>query len=96
MTGEINKGDMILYERYDGQPIEEGQVIVFLQNDNKIVHRVVDIDRIGGETRYYTQGDANDSLDSGYRTDADIFGITHLKITYVGHPTLWLREWISK
>ena len=96
MTGEINKGDMILYERYDGRPIEEGQVIVFLQNDNMIVHRVVDMERIDGEMVYYTKGDANDSLDSGYRTEEDIFGLTDLKIPYIGHPTLWLRELISK
>lgn len=96
MTGEINKGDMILYERYEGQRIEEGQVIVFLQNDNKIVHRVIEVERLADETRYYTKGDANDSPDAGYRTDEDIFGLTDTKIPYVGQPTLWLRELISK
>lgn len=96
MTGEINKGDMIIYERYDDQPIKEGQVIVFLQHKSKIVHRVIKIENIGGEMRYYTQGDANDSPDSGYRTEADIFGLTDMKVAYVGYPTLWLREMISK
>ena len=95
MTGEINKGDMIIYERYDDQKIKEGQVIVFLQNEAKIVHRVIRIERIDGEVRYYTQGDANKDPDSGYRTDADIVGLTDVKIAYVGYPTLWLREIIS-
>ena len=95
MTGEINKGDMILYERYESQPIEVGQVIVFLQNENKIVHRVVDMELKHGEWRYYTQGDANDSPDAGYRTEKDIFGLTDFKIPYLGMPTLWLRELIS-
>lgn len=95
MTGEINKGDMIIYERYDDQKIKEGQVIVFLQNEAKIVHRVIKIDRIDGEVRYYTQGDANKDPDSGYRTDADIVGLTDVKIAYVGYPTLWLRDIIS-
>ena len=92
MTGEINKGDMILYERYEGQAIEEGQVIVFLDNKNRIVHRVVEIERIGNEVRYYTKGDANDDLDAGYITNQDIVGLTDLKIAYVGYPTLWLRQ----
>ncbi len=92
MTGEINKGDMIIYERYEDQQIKEGQVIVFLQHENKIIHRVVKIERIGNETRYYTKGDANDTLDIGYRTDADIVGLTDMKIAYVGLPTLWLRD----
>ena len=94
MTGEINKGDMIIYERYDGQTIKEGQVIVFLDDTSKIVHRVVDIEIVGGETRYYTKGDANDGWDSGYRTEEDIFGLTDVKVAYVGYPTLWLRDLI--
>ena len=92
MTGEINKGDMILYEKYEDQAIEEGQVIVFLDNGNRIVHRVVKIERIGNEVRYYTKGDANDDLDAGYITHKDIVGLTDVKIAYLGYPTLWLRQ----
>ena len=95
MTGEINKGDMIIYERYDGQPIKEGQVIVFLENKSKVIHRVVEIEKVGEETRYYTKGDANPVLDSGYRTEADIFGLTDVKVAYLGYPTLWLRQLIN-
>ncbi len=95
MTGEINKGDMILYERYEDQVIKEGQVIIFLEQESKIVHRVVKIERIGNETRYYTKGDANEDLDYGYRVDSDIFGLTDIKIAYIGYPTLWLRELIN-
>ena len=96
MTGEINRGDMILYERYDGQPIKEGQVVVFLQDKSKIVHRVVRIEKIGNETRYFTKGDANEDLDMGYRVDSDIFGLTDFKVAYMGYPTLWLREIMKK
>ena len=95
MTGEINKGDMIIYERYEGQAIKEGQVIVFTDGPSKIVHRVVEIEYFGNETRYYTKGDANPNLDVGYRTDADVFGLTDLKISMIGYPTLWLRELIK-
>lgn len=95
MTGEINKGDMILYERYDDQQIREGQVIVFSDGQSRIVHRVVKIENIGGELRYYTKGDANNTLDIGYRTDEDIVGLTDLKIAYIGYPTLWLHEILS-
>jgi signal peptidase I len=96
MTGEINKGDMIIYERYDDQIIEEGQIIVFLDGKSKIVHRVVKIDQFGGENRYYTKGDANVTLDVGYRTEEDIFGLTDIKVAYVGYPTLWLREILKR
>ena len=92
MTGEINKGDVVLYKRYDEENIKEGQVIIFTQHENKIVHRVVKIENIAGELRYYTKGDANETLDDGYRTKADIVGLTDMKIAYAGYPTLWLRE----
>ena len=92
MTGEINKGDIILFERYDGQVIKEGQVIVFQQHEVNVVHRVIKIENIGGETRYYTQGDANNEPDRGYRTREDIVGLTDFKVAYIGYPTLWLRS----
>ena len=96
MTGEINKGDMVLYERYDGQQIKEGQVIVFTQHESRIVHRVVRIDNIDGERRFYTKGDANEDLDEGYRVEGDIVGLTDIKISFIGYPTLWLREIMNK
>ena len=52
MTGELNKGDIALFERYDDQFVAEGQVIVFEQSSSMIIHRVVDIEIINGVTRY--------------------------------------------
>lgn len=96
MTGEINKGDAVVFEQYDGRNIKEGQVIVFSKDKNtRVVHRVVEIKIIDGEYRYYTKGDANESMDSGYVTRSQIVGITHFKILYIGHPTLWLRALFS-
>ena len=92
MTGEINKGDVIIYEKYDGQPIKEGQVIFFNRFDVRTIHRVVKIEHVGNETRYYTKGDANETIDSGFATKADIIGLTDVKVSFIGYPTLWLRE----
>lgn len=92
MTGEINKGDAVIYTEYDDQIIKEGQVIVFEKDDVKVVHRVVKIERINGQNRYYTKGDANDVMDSGYVTDFQIIGLTDFKISYIGYPTIWIRN----
>ena len=92
MTGKLDKGDVIIYEDYDRQYIEKGQVIVFERDGATIIHRVVDIKKINGVLRYYTKGDANESMDSGYITDANIVGIINLKIKYIGYPTLWVRS----
>ncbi len=92
MTGELNKGDVAIFEQYDDQFIAEGQVIVFEQSKSVIVHRVVDIQIINGITRYYTKGDANEDLDAGFITDADILGLVNYKLPFLGYPTLWMRS----
>lgn len=91
MTGELNVGDAAIFEKYDGQTIEKGQVIVFKDEKNMIVHRVVDMEKINNQTRYYTKGDFNEARDEGFVTDSEIVGLVYFKIPYIGYPTLWLR-----
>jgi len=95
MTGTLNKGDAVIFEKYDNQQIEEGQVIIFNYNDIQTIHRVVDIQKVNGEYRYYTKGDANKRNDEEYRTDADIYALVELRVKYIGYPTLWVRELFS-
>jgi len=92
MTGELNVGDAIIYERYEEQIISEGQIIVFQKEKTLLVHRVVEIENINGQTRYYTKGDANSYRDDGFVTDSDIVGVTDIKVAHVGYPTLWIRR----
>jgi len=95
MTGSINVGDAVLYESYDNQNIEKNDVIIFFKNNIRLVHRVIDIKNVNGELRYYTKGDANEKMDSGYVTHKDIIGITKFKLVYIGYPTLWVRDIFS-
>ena len=92
MTGSLNKGDAIVYEEYDDQYIQVQDVLVFLDDDRRIVHRVVKVEYINGENRYYTKGDANDAMDAGYITDADVEGVVLFKLPYIGHLSLWTRK----
>lgn len=92
MTGELNKGDVALFEKYEDQFLQEGQIIVFEKDDSMIVHRIVDIKIINEKTRYYTKGDANDSMDAGWRSEENIVGLVNNKLPFLGFPTLWLRS----
>ena len=92
MTGELNVGDAVVFEQYDGQIIQEGDVIVFREGSTRVIHRVVDINNVGGELRYVTKGDANEDPDIGYRTAGDIMGTVHFKIAYIGYPSIWIRN----
>lgn len=93
MTGELNEGDAIVYEEYDGQIVKKGDIIVFTKDStNLIVHRVVDAEQIDGTVYYTTKGDANDSSDSGFITAENIQGVVLFKIPFIGTPNLWLRD----
>ena len=96
MTGAIDKGDAVIYKTYEQETIEEEQIILFKKSNILVIHRVKDIEVVNGVTRYYTQGDANDTLDSGYITANDIVGTSVLRIKYVGYPTVWLHELFNK
>lgn len=95
MTGTINIGDGVIYEQYKNQKIENGTIIIFERNGIKLVHRVIKIKSVDNQIRYYTKGDANKEMDTGYVTSKDIVGITKLRVMYVGYPTLWIRTLFS-
>lgn len=95
MTGTINMGDAVIFEKYNEQTIKKGQVIIFDYNGIETVHRVIEIKKVNGEYRYYTKGDANKIQDGGYILEDKIYGLVKLKIKYIGYPTLWLRKLFS-
>ena len=96
MTGTIDKGDAVIYERLDRGNIKKGQVIVFDKRGLRTIHRVIDISNIDGEIRFITKGDANKDQDNGYILKSDIYGVVRLKIKYIGLPTVWLRSLFNK
>ena len=95
MTGAINKGDAVIFEKYNSQNIKEGQVIIFDYNGIKTIHRVEEIKKVNNINRYYTKGDANKNRDEGYITDEKVYGLVKLKVKYIGYPTLWIRKLFS-
>lgn len=96
MKGEMSRGDVVVYRDYEGQMIENGQIILFNRDNTLVIHRVVDIKKINGVYRYYTKGDANDGIDTGYITNEALVGITTMKIKYIGYPTVWLHDVFKK
>ena len=95
MNGTINKGDAVIFEKYNNQNIKEGQVIIFDYNGIKTIHRVDEIKKVNNINRYYTKGDANKERDFGYITNDKIYGLVKLRVKYIGYPTLWVRKLFS-
>lgn len=96
MTGALNKGDATVFEKYDNQVIEEGDVIIFSNGGIRIIHRVIDIKEVNGQYRYYTKGDANMQMDEDYITKKDIVGVTLFRIKYIGYPSIWIKNIFSR
>lgn len=96
MAGSINKGDAVIFEQYNGQELQEGQVIIFDKDNIQTIHRIQDIQILNGEKIYYTKGDNNQQKDDGYRTEQDINGIVKVKLVYVGWPTICVNKIFNK
>lgn len=92
MTGELDVGDVAVYEQYNGEEIKVSDIIVFKRGSSRIIHRVIKKENINGENRYTTKGDFNEDADHGYRSDSDIIGIVKIKIPYAGNATVWLKN----
>ena len=96
MTPEINRGDAVVFEAYEHcDTAKENDVIVFLKDSTRVVHRIVETTTVDGQRRYVTKGDYNESPDMGYVTDAQIVGVVRFKVLYIGYPSLWLRDIFS-
>ena len=89
MSKTIEKGDIVFFQKTE--EITKGDVIVFLSDDMRVVHRVIDMKKVNGEIRYYTKGDANVAPDMDYVTNSNLVGKVLFKVKYIGQPTLWLN-----
>ena len=57
-----------------------------------VTHRVVKIKESEGNLYFYTKGDANDNVDVGFVHENNIVGVVNFKISYIGYPSLWIRD----
>ena len=92
MTGTVNMGDAVIYEKYDGGEIKQGQVVMFMDRKTRIIHRAIKVRNVDNEIRITTKGDANKSADEGYRTPNDVNGLVKLRVKYIGWPTIWVHR----
>ena len=92
MTGTINKGDAIIYKRYQENEEIKGKVIVFRKEDRLIVHRVINTYIEGGKAIYKTKGDHNKSEDSWVVDTSEIVGVVEWRIPLIAWPSVLLGE----
>ena len=99
MKPTLERGDLLVLQARPEENISLGDIIVFWMDwypDSPIVHRVVEIlkDQDGGR-RFVTKGDNNPSNDIGERTIEDLLGVVVLRISLIGHVSLFLQSTVG-
>ena len=94
MSPTINKGDVVVIEKVDDDyhKIKKGDVLAFRYENVAIVHRIVNIVKDGNHYYFYTKGDANSNEDNFAIEEDMVIGVVHVKLPFIGIPTVWLNE----
>ena len=94
MLPTLEIGHLLVLQARAPENIQVGDIIVFnaAYHDKPIVHRIISIQNVTGELRYYTKGDNNAVQDPMFRDYEDIIGVVVYAIPYLGHVTLFLHE----
>ncbi|MFX1605084.1 MAG: signal peptidase I [Promethearchaeota archaeon] len=94
MVPTFEIGHLLVLQAQAPEDIIVGDIVVYKatwHTQAPVVHRVIQVEYVDGEYRYYTQGDANSIPDQGYRTYDDIIGVVVFAIPWIGNITLFLQ-----
>lgn len=86
------RGDAVIMEKYKGQEIDVGEIIVFKKRSILVAHRVIKTKESSEKLYFYTKGDANNSPDFEYVKEEDVKGVVKRVVKYIGYPTVWINE----
>jgi signal peptidase len=95
MLPTLERGHLLVLQRQAPEDIQVGNIIVYnadWHTQAPVVHRIIQIENVTGEIRYYTQGDNNSQPDPFYRTYEDIVGVVVFSIPFIGNITLFLQQ----
>lgn len=95
MKDYINKGDTVIYEMIDISKVKENDVIVFVQDEMIIIHRVASIKEENGEIVISTKGDNNDNVDAFPITKDNFIGRMSVRIRFIGWPAVLINELLN-
>ena len=95
MQPHLYRGDVVIVKKLkenEKRDLNIGDILVFKREDKIIVHRIYKKYDSGKEVFFETKGDHNDNPDGYLIEENDIIGTTHIKIKYIGYPTVFLYD----
>lgn len=91
MEPNIMTGDMVFVKETDPDSLKVGDVIAYKSGSAVVTHRIVDVTAENGETRYITQGDANNAPDQTSVKPADVEGIYQRRVAGAGNLAMFMQ-----
>lgn len=86
METEIYTGDLVVVKQVDISTLKEGDIIAFYTDNTKktiVTHRIIEITKEDGNTKFITKGDNNNTKDSG-KVDANLVVGKYQNIRFKG------------
>jgi len=91
METEIYAGDLAVVKEVEADELKEGDVIAFRQGDIVITHRIQEIKKEDGKTKFITKGDNNNVQDATPVYVEDIEGKFAFKIPKLGNVAMFMQ-----
>jgi len=85
MSPTIHTGDLAFVYKVPNSQINNGDIILYSQKGNLVIHRVID----NNSLCLITKGDTNINPDLGCSND--VFGKYFLKIPWLGYPLFYIQ-----
>lgn len=87
MSPAIGAGSVIFVSSTPPADLQVDDVITFrrAESSSRVTHRIVDVDRSGGELRFETKGDANEEADSAIVRSNEVMGQVAFSIPFLGY-----------
>lgn len=95
MESEIYTGDLIIVKQVEISELKKGDIIAFYTDNTKktiITHRIIDIVKEDGTTKFITKGDNNNTKDSGEVEASLVVGkYQNIRFQGLGNAAMFLQ-----
>ncbi len=92
MEPTLEKNDIVIVQKCKESQLHKGDIITFLQDEKIISHRILNIVKENGITKYETKGDNNKIADSNKVEFKQIYGKVVFKIKNVGQIVNYIQN----
>lgn len=92
MEPTLNKNDLVLVQKCELSELQEGDIITFKQDNRTISHRIIDITKEKGTTKFKTKGDNNEIADPDKVDASQVYGKVSFRVKGIGHVVSYIQN----